>query len=77
LSIFLAPLSKDEIQELRRQPDASLSQIVAELMRGKLLRRTRRQKNALSSDDLRDIENRAARAYGTSSLIRWAMPEKR
>jgi guanylate kinase len=63
LGIFLSPLSKDEIQYLLRQPDLSLPDVVAGLMRGKLLRRAHRQKPELSSQDRHDIQRRATRAY--------------
>jgi guanylate kinase len=64
LSVFLAPLSREEITELKR-PDRSVSlpDLVTDVMRRKLLRRTRRQKLELSGADLTNIEKRAASAY--------------
>jgi guanylate kinase len=64
LSVFLAPLSKDEILFLK-DPARSLSlpELVTDLMRRKLLRRTRRQKGELSLKDLEDIERRAGNAF--------------
>ena len=64
LSIFLAPLSREEIIYLKR-PDrsVSLSELVTDVMRRKLLRRTRKQKLDLSGADLTNIEKRASSAY--------------
>ncbi|MGO8930126.1 MAG: hypothetical protein ACLQU3_24925 [Limisphaerales bacterium] len=65
LSVFLAPLSKDEIVFLK-DPARSLSlpDFVTDVMRRKLLRRTRRQKGELSLKDLENIERRAGSAFG-------------
>jgi guanylate kinase len=64
LSVFLAPLSKDEIVFLK-DPARSLSlpDLVTDVMRRKLLRRTRRQKGELSLKDLENIERRAGSAF--------------
>ena len=64
LSIFLAPLARDEILYLR-SPDlhVSLIDFVTDMMRRKLLRRTQRQKGILSLPDLENIERRAKSAY--------------
>jgi len=64
LSAFMAPLSRQEILELR-DPDrnADLPALVTDVMRRKLLRRTRRQKSELSLADLENIEKRASSAY--------------
>jgi len=64
LSVFLAPLSREEIIELKR-PDRSisLSELATDIMRRKLLRRTRKQKLELSGADLANIEKRASSAY--------------
>ena len=64
LSVFLAPLSKDEIVFLK-DPLRSLSlpDLVTDVMRRKLLRRTRRQKGELSLKDLENIERRAGSAF--------------
>ena len=62
LSIFMSPLSKDEINFLKEQ-GADLPELVTDVMRRKLLRRTRRQKGELSLKDLENIEKRAASAY--------------
>ncbi|MEQ1869316.1 MAG: hypothetical protein ABL961_04775 [Vicinamibacterales bacterium] len=64
LSIFLSPLSKDEILYLKApERHVSLEAFVTDVMRRKLLRRTRRQKGELSLKDLEDIETRASSAY--------------
>jgi guanylate kinase len=64
LSIFLAPLSSEEILFLRSQGRThSFADFLTDVMRRKLLRRTQRQKNILSLKDLENIERRAASAY--------------
>jgi len=64
LSVFMAPLSKDEILYLRSpERNASLPDLLSDIMRRKLLRRTRRQKLELSAKDLENIETRASSAY--------------
>jgi guanylate kinase len=64
LSIFLAPLSREELLFLG-SPDrnVSLPDFVTDVMRRKLLRRTQRQKGILSLKDLENIERRASSAY--------------
>ncbi len=64
--VFLSPLSKCEIEYLLARPNMDakqLKKLVAEIMRRKLVRRTRRQKVDLSLEDLKDIEKRATQAY--------------
>jgi guanylate kinase len=63
LSFFMSPLSKDEIAALV-SPDANanLEKILTDIMRRKLLRRTRKQKGELSLKDLENIERRASSA---------------
>ncbi len=64
LSIFLAPLSVEEILFLRSQERTlSFADFLTDVMRRKLLRRTQRQKSILSLKDLENIERRAASAY--------------
>ena len=64
LSVFLSPLSKEEILYLRApERNVLLPSLVADVMRRKLLRRTRRQKLELSLQDLENIETRASSAY--------------
>lgn len=65
-TIFLSPLSGEEIKYLLAQPNVdakALEEIVASIMRKKLIRRTTRQNIQLSLKDLEDIEKRATRAF--------------
>jgi len=65
LSVFLSPLSREEILEFRAPGRSiSLSDLVTDMIRRKLLRRTTRQKGILSREDLENIEVRAASACG-------------
>jgi guanylate kinase len=63
LSVFMSPLSRNEILFLKAKPNVSLPDLVVDVMRRKLLRRTRRQKGELSLGDLENIEKRASSAY--------------
>jgi len=64
LSIFMSPLSRSEILFLKTAtPGVSLPDMLTDIMRRKLLRRTRRQKGELSLRDLENIERRASSAY--------------
>jgi guanylate kinase len=64
LSIFMSPLSREEILFLKAaKPGVSLPDTVTDSMRRKLLRRTRRQKGELSFKDLENIEKRASSAF--------------
>jgi len=63
LGIFVSPISREEIAILRADGRVSLPEIVCDLMRRKLLRRTRRMKGELSLADLQEVERRAASAY--------------
>ncbi len=64
LSVFLSPLSRVEVEFLsERDRHVQLGELVANVMRRKLLRRTRRYKGELSLPDLEDIERRATTAY--------------
>ena len=57
-------LSRDEIQFLKTtEPGVSLPDLLTDVMRRKLLRRTRKQKGEISLKDLKNIEKRAASAY--------------
>jgi guanylate kinase len=65
LSIFLSPLSREEILEFRAPGRSiSLPDLLTDMMRRKLLRRTSRHKGILSRPDLENIEVRATSAYG-------------
>ncbi len=64
LCVFMSPLSRDEILFLKTaEHGISLPDLITDIMRRKLLRRTRRQKCELSVKDLENIERRAASAY--------------
>jgi guanylate kinase len=64
LSIFLSPLSKDEIAYLTApERGLALPEFVTDVMRRKLLRRVRHQKGEPSLLDLEDIETRASSAH--------------
>lgn len=64
LSIFMSPLSRSEILFLKSvNPGVSLPDLLTDIMRRKLLRRTRRQKGEISLRDLENIEKRASSAY--------------
>ncbi len=63
-SVFLSPLSRDEILFLRDPARrVSLPEFVTDVMRRKLLRRTQKQTGLLSLKDLENIERRAGSAY--------------
>ncbi len=64
LSVFMSPLSRDEILYLKVvKPVVSLPDIITDIMRRKLLRRTQKQKNELSHEDIENIERRASSTY--------------
>jgi guanylate kinase len=64
LSVFMSPVSKEEIRFLKSvEPAVSLPDLVTDVMRRKLLRRTRKQKGELSLKDLENIEKRAGSAF--------------
>ena len=64
LSIFLSPLSSEEITYLKApERHISLNEFVTDVMRRKLLRRVQRQKGELSARDLENIETRASSAF--------------
>jgi len=63
LGVFMSPLSREEILFLQSQQSVCLPDLVTDVMRRKLLRRTRRQKGELSLKDLENIEVRASSAY--------------
>jgi guanylate kinase len=64
LSIFMSPLSNEEILFLKSaNPSVALPDFITDVMRRKLLRRTRKQKGELSLKDLENIEKRASSAY--------------
>jgi guanylate kinase len=69
LSIFLSPLSRDEVLYLREpERHVALPAFIADVMRRKLLRRTQRHRGSLSLPDLEDIERRATSAHSEMML---------
>lgn len=78
LSVFLAPLSKEEILFLKAPScNLAMADFVTDVMRRKLLRRTRRQKGELSLKDLENIERRAGSAFGElqeAVHFEWVIP---
>jgi guanylate kinase len=76
LSIFLSPLSKQEIEGLKSQR-VNLAEMLTDIMRRKLLRRTKGQKGLLSLADLENIEKRAKSAAAELRLawrFDWVIP---
>jgi len=64
LGIYLSPISKEEITFLKNSElHIALPDLTTDIMRRKLLRRTRKQKGELSIKDLENIERRASSAY--------------
>jgi len=64
LSVFLSPLSKEEIKFLRGVASRlDLETFITQMMRRKLLVRTQKQKGFLARTDLKDIEVRAKSAF--------------
>jgi guanylate kinase len=69
LSVFLSPLSKEEILELKDPGKyIDLRKLVAEIMRRKQIRRKTKQKVEISLNDLEDIERRVNSAYEEMSM---------
>ncbi len=64
LSVFLSPLSKEEVEYLSKpERNVSFDELLTDIMRRKLLRRARRQQGELSALDLENVETRASSAY--------------
>ena len=64
LGVFVSPLSQEEILYLKDPArHVSLPDLLTDVMRRKLLRRTKKQKLELSAMDLADIETRSSSAY--------------
>lgn len=61
VSIFLAPLSRVELRQIEAA-GAGVETVIVELMRRKLLRRLRAQKQEVGLPDLEDVEERAQSA---------------
>jgi len=64
MSVFLSPLSKDELIELR-DPEkyVNLEEFVIQVMRRKQIRRKTRQRVEITLNDLQDVEKRAGSAF--------------
>jgi guanylate kinase len=63
LSVFISPLSRQELSFLKEQSGVDLESLVTDIMRRKLLRRMQRQKGLLSQKDLEEVERRAKSAF--------------
>ena len=64
LNMFMTPVSKEEILFLKdSDSNIALQDLVTDIMRRKLLRRTKKQKSILSLKDLENIEKRASSAF--------------
>ncbi len=63
LSVFVSPLSRQELSFLKEQSGVDLESLVTDVMRRKLLRRMQRQKGLLSLKDLEEAERRAKSAF--------------
>ncbi|WP_075078794.1 guanylate kinase [Terrimicrobium sacchariphilum] len=77
LSVFIAPLSLDEVKFLKSQPGVAFDALIVDVMRRKLLRRTRKQKGELSLKDLEEIERRAGsapRELAMAPLFQYVVP---
>ncbi|KPK85633.1 MAG: hypothetical protein AMS27_06725 [Bacteroides sp. SM23_62_1] len=69
LSIFLSPLSREEILEMKDPSrNIDLTELLSEIMRRKQLRRKTRQKVEISLSDLEDIERRVGSVYRELSM---------
>lgn len=76
-SLFLSPLSKDEAGSLAKVETVSLADFVADVMRRKLLRRTKQHKGLLALGDLEEIERRCTSAYRELKMawqFEWVVP---
>ncbi|MFW6114266.1 MAG: guanylate kinase [bacterium] len=70
LSIFVSPLSGEEMQFIHGKETIEPRSFVAEVMRKKLLRRMRAYKGEMSKPDLEEVERRAGTAYDELRLAR-------
>jgi len=69
LTVFLSPLSADEIAMFKSSGSSfSVKEIIVDIMRKKLLRRTLKQRGILGLKDLENIERRASSAYDELKL---------
>jgi len=64
LSVFMSPVSRDELLFFnQRKMEISPADLVTDIMRRKLLRRTQKQKSILALPDYENIEKRASSAW--------------
>ena len=63
VSVFLSPLSAEELAFFKSSGEMDMAGLVTDMMRRKLLRRTQRQKGLLALSDLENIEIRANSAF--------------
>jgi len=64
LSVFISPVNQEEVAYFTNPKNSQdFKQILTDIMRRKLLRRTRKQKGELSLKDLENIEKRAGSAF--------------
>ncbi len=64
LSMFMSPVSRDELLFFNRHnTEISPEDLVTDIMRRKLVRRTKKQKSELALPDYQNIEKRASSAY--------------
>lgn len=63
VSVFVAPLSREEIVFFRDEAGVDLAAFVTDVMRRKLLRRTRQQEGVVSLPALEEVERRASSAF--------------
>jgi guanylate kinase len=64
LSVFMSPVSRDELILFKNEKsNISPSELITDIMRRKLIRRTKKQKNIITLPDYENIEKRAASAY--------------
>lgn len=62
-TIFLSPLSRDEVRFFTTQTEFHLEYLISQIMRKKLLRRKQKQMGLLSIPDLEDIEIRSKASF--------------
>lgn len=62
VEVFVSPVSRDEVGELR-EGTAEFGDVVAEMMRRRLMRRLSSKKSHLTLPDLQDVEVRARSAH--------------
>jgi guanylate kinase len=63
LSVFIAPLTREEVLALRDAAEPGIESLVVAMMRRKLLRRASRLGTTLTDEARADIDTRARRAY--------------